>query len=62
MFEQNLVVKKSIQLLGRPEDNLKSIVQAIFLLTKEMLCQGVHLTISILIPDFPDACIFSNRA
>jgi hypothetical protein len=49
-------------LLGRPEDNLKSIVQAIFLLTKEMLCQGVHLTISILIPDVPDACIFSNRA
>jgi len=31
--------KKSKQNLGMPEDNLKSIVQAFFLLTREMLCK-----------------------
>jgi hypothetical protein len=33
--------KKSKQNLGMPEDNWKSIVQAIFLLTREMLCQRI---------------------
>jgi len=31
--------KKIKQNLGMPEDNLKSIVQAFFLLTREMLCK-----------------------
>jgi len=31
--------KRTKQNLGMPEDNLKSIVQAIFLLTREMLCK-----------------------
>ena len=41
MFKQNPESKKkrTKQNLGMPEDNLKSIVQAIFLLTREMLCQ-----------------------
>ena len=51
MFEQNHESKKSKQNLGMPEDNLKSIVQAFFLLTREMLCKRFDWPLSILIPD-----------